>query len=197
MAPKQQDNTEVADEVKDFSSKSNNELIEGAGEVHMDEGVLWGKAVIQEFKRTVGTNWVKEMTNFNQKTVAVTFLMFISVIAPTLTFGAVYGKVTNNFVGAVEVILATSWVGSVYALIGGMPVVSTRDRGRMVMTSLATFLLTLPTFSKPVHYRIHWSSHRIHSGCSKHVEQFRRSLSYLQCIHLHLADDLLFYLWFL
>ena len=63
------------------------------------------------------------MTNFNQKTVAVSLLLFISVIAPTLTFGAVYGKVTGNQIGAVEAILGTAWVNVAYALIGGMPLV--------------------------------------------------------------------------
>jgi HCO3- transporter family len=42
------------------------------------------------------------MTNFNQKTVAVSVLLFIAVITPTLTFGAVYGKPTNNQIGTVE-----------------------------------------------------------------------------------------------
>jgi hypothetical protein len=64
------------------------------------------------------------MMIFNQKTVAVTLLLFITVIAPTLTFGAVYGKVTKNSMGAVETILSTAWVGITYALIGGMPTVS-------------------------------------------------------------------------
>lgn len=36
-------------------------------------------------------------------------------------FGAVYGKVTNNQIGAIETILATSWVGVFYSLVGGMP----------------------------------------------------------------------------
>jgi hypothetical protein len=85
---------------------------------------MWGKGIISDIKRTVGTHWKEQMTNFNQKTVAVTFLVFISVIAPTLTFGAVYGKVTENQIGTVEVILATSWVGVTYSLIGGMPLVS-------------------------------------------------------------------------
>jgi len=78
-------------------------------------------------KRTVGSHWVEEMINFNQKTVAVTLLMFISVVAPTLTFGAVYGKVTESQIGAVETILATAWVGMSYSLIGGMPTVSSDD----------------------------------------------------------------------
>jgi len=75
-----------------------------------DPAQSWGKGFIREVKSTVGTYWVSEMTNFNQKTVAVSLLMFISVIAPTLTFGAVYGRNTENQIGAVETILATSWV---------------------------------------------------------------------------------------
>jgi hypothetical protein len=39
---------------------------------HAGEPQRWGKGIIRDFKRTVGTNWIKEMTNFNQKTVAVT-----------------------------------------------------------------------------------------------------------------------------
>ena len=39
---------------------------------HSGEPARWGKGIVRDFKRTVGTNWIKEMTNFNQKTVAVT-----------------------------------------------------------------------------------------------------------------------------
>jgi len=69
--------------------------------------------LIADVRRTVGTHFVEEMTNFNQKTVAVSLLMFITVIAPTLTFGAVYGTNTENRIGAVETILATCWTGYV------------------------------------------------------------------------------------
>ena len=41
--------------------------------------------MIEEVRSTIGTYWVQEMTNFNQKTVAVSLLLFITVIAPTLT----------------------------------------------------------------------------------------------------------------
>lgn len=103
------------------STIPNTSVMEDAGKVHMEEGAPWGSGIIKDFRRTVGTHWVAEMTNFNQKTVAVTLLIFISVIAPTLTFGAVYGKETDNKIGAVETILATAWIGVVYSLIGGMP----------------------------------------------------------------------------
>ncbi|KAL7575487.1 hypothetical protein ACA910_020073 [Epithemia clementina (nom. ined.)] len=103
------------------SPLGNSELVPDAGKVHMEEAEAWGTGIINNFKRTVGTHWVKKVTNFNQKTIAVTLLMFISVIAPTLTFGAVYGEETDNRIGAVKTILATTWVGVAYSLIGGMP----------------------------------------------------------------------------
>lgn len=109
---------------RDFAGRGNADLMAHAGKVRMDEAQMWGTGIIQDFRNTVAKHWWTEMTNFNQKTIAVTLLLFISVIAPTLTFGAVYGKVTENRIGTVETILATSWIGCVYALIGGMPLVS-------------------------------------------------------------------------
>ena len=103
---------------------SNADLIDGAGKVTMDPAQPFGRGMLADFKRTVGTHWLSEVTNFDQKTIAVSLLLFISVIAPTLTFGAVYGKVTDNNIGAIETIMATAWVGIFYSLIGGMPLVS-------------------------------------------------------------------------
>ncbi|KAL7577993.1 hypothetical protein ACA910_007609 [Epithemia clementina (nom. ined.)] len=126
MAPRDHDEENYNDE--DTARKgvrasqlTNAELVPGAGKVHMDAAEGCGKGIINDIRRTVGTHWVGEVTNFNQKTIAVTLLMFISVIAPTLTFGAVYGKETDNRIGTVETILATSWVGVAYSIIGGMP----------------------------------------------------------------------------
>ena len=64
---------------------------------------------------------LRSSTIFNQKTVAVSLLMFITVIAPTLTFGAIYGTSTGFSIGAVETILATAWTGCFFALFSGMP----------------------------------------------------------------------------
>jgi len=58
---------------------SNEDLIADAGKVHLDPAQPWGRGMIADVKRTVGTHWVSEMTNFNQKTVAVSLLMFITV----------------------------------------------------------------------------------------------------------------------
>jgi hypothetical protein len=86
------------------------------------------------------------MTNFNQKTVAVTFFIYIAAIAPTITFGAVYGRSTKNYMGAIELMLATGWYGIVYALVGGMPMVSFHASLPHSLLALAT----LPSHEFPI-----------------------------------------------
>ena len=53
--------------------------------------------------------------------IATSFFLYFACIAPAVTFGAIYGKATNNYIGTVEMILATAWCGIVYSLIGGQP----------------------------------------------------------------------------
>ena len=102
-----------------------------------DPSQAWGKGILSDFKRTVGTHWFEEMTNFNQKTIGVSLLMFITVIAPTLTFGAVYSTNMDNRIGAVECILATCWTGCFFALFGGMPTVIVGSTGPiLIMTTV-------------------------------------------------------------
>jgi HCO3- transporter family len=112
------------DEVKDSVRPVDNEdLMPDAGKIVLEPGKYWGKVVVEEMRNTVLATWWQEVTNFNQKTVSASLLMFITVLAPTLTFGAVYGKVTGNRFGPIENIISTSWVGIVYPLTSGMPLV--------------------------------------------------------------------------
>ena len=62
-----------------------------------EESGMCGRAIIREFKNTLGTWWVKEMTNLNQKSIATSFFIFFAAVAPAITFGAVYGKVRFVF----------------------------------------------------------------------------------------------------
>jgi hypothetical protein len=95
------------------------------GHGHHGEGNNgWCRGVVKEFKMTLGTHWKEEMTNLNFRTIGVSFFMFIAAVSPAITFGAVYAKSTDNFIGAIEMILATAWCGIVYGLIGGQPMVS-------------------------------------------------------------------------
>lgn len=86
----------------------------------------WGQGILQDWQQTVGRHWKAEMTNFNLKTIAVSFFLYFACISPAITFGAIYEKATHNYMGAVEMITATAWCGIVYALIGGQPMVRIR-----------------------------------------------------------------------
>jgi len=121
----------------DYVPPPNEEIDDRAGKVVLADAMPWGTGIIHDIKSTVGTWWFKEMTNFNQKTVAVACLIFISIIPPTLAFGASYGKMSNNKMGAIETILATSWVGVVYSLIGGMPMCIVGSTGPVLAMSTA------------------------------------------------------------
>lgn len=65
-----------------------------ASQEHAKSGT-WGRAVVKEFRATVGTWWVSEMTNANLKTVAVAFFLYLACVAPAITFGAIYAKVSR------------------------------------------------------------------------------------------------------
>ena len=141
MAPRSESNYDE-EEVKVPKGSSNADLMEDAGKVHIDPPQMWGRGIVSEFKETVLGHWVKEMINVNQKTIAVTLLLFISVISPTLTFGAVYGKVTENHIGAIETILATAWVGIAYALFGGMPLCIIGSTGPVLAFSTVIYTMS-------------------------------------------------------
>ena len=79
----------------------------------------WGRGIRSDFRRTVRKHWLSELTNLNTKTIAVSFFLFIAVIAPSITFGAVYAKRTNNYIGASELLLGTAWCGIFYSLVSG------------------------------------------------------------------------------
>mmetsp|Transcript_6075 Transcript_6075/g.11510 ORF Transcript_6075/g.11510 Transcript_6075/m.11510 type:complete len:606 (+) Transcript_6075:215-2032(+) len=124
-------------EYHDHPRLSNADIIPDAGKVYLDTAKPWGKGLIQDVRSTLLTYFVEEMTNFNQRTIAVSLLMFITVIAPTLTFGAVYGSNTEYHIGAIETILATAWMGVFFSLFSGMPMVIVGSTGPvLIMTTV-------------------------------------------------------------
>ena len=45
----------------------------------------------------------------------------VTMQPPAVTFGAMYSKLTNYWIGPVEMIAATAWCGILYSLVGGQP----------------------------------------------------------------------------
>jgi len=100
---------------------------------------MWGRGMMNDFKRTVGTHWKAEMTNLNQKTVAVSFFLFFAAITPAITFGGVSQKSTASRMGPVELILATAWTGIYYAIVGGQPIILNGGTGPMLTIQTVMF----------------------------------------------------------
>ena len=50
--------------------------------VHVAAG--WGRGIVQDFRNTLGLWWGREMTNINQKTLAVSLFIFFACIAPAM-----------------------------------------------------------------------------------------------------------------
>lgn len=82
------------------------------------------------------------MTNFNQKTIAISFFVFFACIAPAITFGAMYAKFTHYWIGAVEMIAATAWCGILYALIGGQPMMINGGTGPVLAFTAVLYNLS-------------------------------------------------------
>jgi len=100
---------------------------------------MWGKGILKDFKGTVGTYWRMEMTNLNQKTIAVSFFLFFAAITPAITFGGVYQKSTANRMGPVELLLATAWTGVYFALFAGQPIILNGGTGPMLTIQTVLF----------------------------------------------------------
>jgi hypothetical protein len=149
-------NTAAAAATNDIDNNNNNN-----GHNNNGQNTGWGRGILQDFKTTVGTHWCKEMSNFNTKTIAVSFFLFIAVIAPCITFGAVYGQRTNNAIGASELLLSTAWCGIFYSLVSGMPLMINGATGpvltfQAVLASLSDKTLKVPflTVRSTVHFVI-------------------------------------------
>jgi hypothetical protein len=110
--------------VDSVRSLNNEDVVWNAGKVTLEPAEMFGKAIIKEVSETLGTNWMREMTNFNQRTITTSLLMFVTVVIPVMTFGSLYGKATGNNIGVIETIISATAVGIVFPLIGGMPLVS-------------------------------------------------------------------------
>ena len=88
-------------------------------------------------------NAKRKKTNIAKKTIACSFFLYFACIAPAVTFGAIYGKATNNYIGAIEMIAATAWCGCVYALVGGQPMMINGGTGPVLAFSEIVYKLSV------------------------------------------------------
>jgi hypothetical protein len=85
MAPKQADNETMAPEHFEFDDDTKTfDFLKHDDDYATSMLCNCGRGIAAEFKRTVGTWWYKEMTDFNQNTIAVSVFIFFAAVAPPL-----------------------------------------------------------------------------------------------------------------
>ena len=137
-----EDEVEADDFVDDDVAAAAAAAVPADAHGHEKKSQGWGRGIRSDFCRTVRRHWIAESTNFTTKTVAVSFFLFIAVIAPSITFGAVYAKRTNNYIGASELLLGTAWCGIFYSLVAGMPLMINGATGPVLTFQAVTYELS-------------------------------------------------------
>jgi mannitol/fructose-specific phosphotransferase system IIA component (Ntr-type) len=95
-------------------------------------GRLFG-GVVNDIKR----RWPHYGSDFrdglNSKTVSSSLFLFFACLAPVVTFGGVMAIATGNQIGAIEMIVASSVCGVIYALFSGQPLILLGGTGPLLV----------------------------------------------------------------
>ena len=85
-------------------------------------GRLFG-GLIQDVRRRLPHYASDFRDGFHSKSVASTLFLFFACLAPAVTFGGIMAELTDNHIGAVEMIVASAFCGVTYALLAGQPLI--------------------------------------------------------------------------
>ena len=103
-------------------------------------GRLFG-GVIEDFRR----RWPHYASDFydgiHTKTVASILFLFFACLAPAVTFGGIMAELTENHIGAVEMIIASAICGVIYALIAGQPLIILGGPGPLLVYTWLLYVL--------------------------------------------------------
>ena len=77
--------------------------------------------LIQDVRRRLPHYLSDFQDGFDLKTVAATLFLFFACLAPAVAFGGVMALLTEGQIGVIEMLLATTGCGVVYALFSGQP----------------------------------------------------------------------------
>ena len=69
--------------------------------------------------------------------------VFFATLAPTITFGGLLSKKTDNWLGVLETLLATSMCGMLFSLFAGQPLIIVGTTGPILVFEEATYQVRL------------------------------------------------------
>lgn len=100
-----------------------------------------GRGVRDDFLSKIGlyvSDWTDALT---PKVIASTFFIFFTSLAPAITFSLLLTKVTEDKIGAIEVLLSTSITGIFFALFGGQPLIIVGVTGPVAILTVNIYIL--------------------------------------------------------
>jgi len=116
-------------------------------------GRLFG-GIVADIRRRA-PHYVSDFTDgLSSKTLASVFFLFFACLAPAVAFGGLLSVLTDGTIGAIEMIVATTVCGTVYALVSGQPLTILGSTGPVIIFMGILYQLTeslgipyLPTLS--------------------------------------------------
>lgn len=79
------------------------------------------------------------------KCIAATLFLFFACIAPAVTFGGILADLTDNYIGAIEMIAASALCGIIYALFSGQPLIILGGTGPLLIFTVILYRLCKDT----------------------------------------------------
>ncbi|MEO2031840.1 MAG: PTS sugar transporter subunit IIA [Planctomycetaceae bacterium] len=103
-------------------------------------GRLFG-GVIQDIRRRLPHYASDFRDGFHSKSVASVLFLFFACLAPAVTFGGIMAELTENHIGAVEMIVGSALCGVVYSLFAGQPLIILGGTGPLLVYTWLLYVL--------------------------------------------------------
>ncbi|HIE97216.1 MAG: PTS sugar transporter subunit IIA [Fuerstiella sp.] len=103
-------------------------------------GRLFG-GLIQDVRRRIPHYASDFRDGLHSKSVASTLFLFFACLAPAVTFGGIMAELTDNHIGAIEMIVASAFCGVTYALFSGQPLIILGGTGPLLVYTWLLYVL--------------------------------------------------------
>ncbi len=101
----------------------------------------WFGGIIQDFRRRWPHYWADFRDGLHTKSISSTLFLFFACLAPAITFGGLMATMTGNYIGAVEMLVASAFCGVVYALFSGQPLIILGGTGPLLIFTALLYQL--------------------------------------------------------
>ena len=103
-------------------------------------GRLFG-GIIADIRRRL-PHYVSDFRDgLHQKSIASILFLFFACLAPAITFGGIMAELTDNHIGAVEMLVASAICGVIYALFSGQPLIILGGTGPLLVFTWFLYIL--------------------------------------------------------